>query len=850
MHFGNRLRQERLRLHLSQEALAEALAISARSIRRWEQGQALPQASVRLQLSRFFGLRSEALFEDEETQTPHEPLWNVPYPRNPFFTGREEILTTLHTSLYVEQIAFTQAYALQGLGGVGKTQIALEYAYRYAQEYQAVFWIGAETAESIIFGLLRIAESLQVPERDGKDQQQVITAVHHWFTTHDRWLLICDNVEDLGMLKRFLPPARQGAILFTTRLRTLGTSAEGINLLPMEHEEGILFLLRRAKVVKAQATSEQVRQLSTQMSLQYAAGVELVTATGGLPLALDQAGAYLEETQCGLPAYLDLFRTRRAILLQQRGEGALDHPASVSTTFTLAITVTAQRHPVVWDLLRVCALLQPDAIPDELFRQGARHLGAMLEAACGDALDWNQVVAVACSYSLLLRQPEAQALSIHRLVQAVLLDIMTEAERKEWASRVVEALDAVFPEEQPMKEYTTWKKQCDRLISHVLLCLHRAGDSEDSLALASLAYKTAQYLRERGQYGEAKPYYQRALHIREQILGPDHYETASVLHNLAVLYWKMGKYAEAEPLLQRALLIRGKTLDMDHPDVATTLNYLALLYWKMGKYAEAEPLLQRALHIWEQALNPDHPNIAYPLNNLAILYAEQGKYAEAEPLFQRALHIWEQSKGSEHPDVAQALHNLAELSLIQEKYAEAESLYQRVLHLRVQAHGPDHPSVAETLNSLATLYQNQGKFAEAEALYQRVLHIWEQSQGADHPYVALVLNELANLARDQGKYAEAEPLYQQTLSIREQQLGQQHPETAQTLHDMAIFSQKQGDLRKALSFAERALEIRSQSLGEEHPKTVTTRELYAQLAQKQGGAEQGLPSPETSRMDA
>ncbi|GHO64614.1 tetratricopeptide repeat protein [Ktedonobacter sp. SOSP1-52] len=809
MHFGNRLRQERLRLHLSQEALAEALAISARSVRRWEQGQALPQASVRLQLSRFFGLRPEALFEDEETQGPSKPLWNVPYPRNPFFTGREEILTTLHTFLSAnELVASAQVYALQGLGGVGKTQIALEYAYRYAQEYRAVFWIGAETTESIIFGLLRIAESLQVPGRDDKDQQQVITAVHHWFTIHDRWLLICDNVEDLGMLNRFLPPVRQGAILFTTRLRTLGTHAEGINLLPMEQEEGTLFLLRRAKVVQAQATGEQVRQLSTQKSLQYAAAAELVKATGGLPLALDQAGAYLEETQCGLPAYLDLFRTRCAILLQQRGEGALDHPASVSTTFTLAITATAQRHPVVWDLLRVCALLQPDAIPDELFRQGAKHLGAMLEAACGDPLDWNQVVAIACSYSLLSRQPEARALSIHRLVQVVLLDAMTEAERKEWAARVVEALDAVFPEERPMTEYAAWKKQCDRLVSHVLLCLHRAGDAEDSLALASLAYKTAQYLRERGQYGEAKPYYQRALHIREQILGPDHHETAHVLNNLAVLYWRMGMYAEAEPLLQRALLIRGKTLGIDHPDVATTLNYLALLYWKMGKYAKAEPLLQRALHIWEQTLSSDHPYIAHPLNNLAILYAEQGKFAEAETFFRRALHIFEQTLPHDHPDLAQGLHNLAELSQEQGKYEEAESLYQRVLNFRVQALGSDHPDVAETLNSLATLYAEQGKFAEAKAFYQ------------------------------------------QALSIREQQLGQQHPETAQTLHDMALFSQKQGNLDEALSLAERTLTLRSQALGYDHPKTKTTHALYTQLVQEQGGAEQDPPSPETSKMNS
>ncbi|GHO46878.1 FxSxx-COOH system tetratricopeptide repeat protein [Ktedonospora formicarum] len=832
MHFGQRLREERLRRHLSQEAMAEALALSPRSIRRWERGQALPQASVRLQLSRFFGLSPDELFEDEkQSQSPRPSQWFIPYAHNPFFTGREEILTTLQAMLTPNRApAATHIYALYGLGGVGKTQVALEYAYRYAQEYQAVLWIGAETTESIISSLRGIAKLLQLEQQGDKDQQQMIKAVQNWLTTHDQWLLILDNVEDLEMVGRFLPTARQGAILFTTRIQTLGTHAKGIHLSPMEDIEGLLFLLRRAKVVDAKATSEQVHMLSTSQSLQYDAGKELVNATGGLPLALDQAGAYLEETQCGLPTYLDLFRTQRATLLQQRGEGAHEHPASVSTTLTLAINVTSQRHPAVRDLLRVCALLQPDAIPEELFHQEAKQLGTTLEAACSNPLDWNQVVAVACSYSLLSRQSETQTFSIHRLLQVVLLDTMTKEELKAWTSRVIKALDSMFPGEQQIEQYANWRRQCDRLISHVQLCLQRTNDSEDALALASLTYKAAQYLRERGQFAEAMLHYQRSLHLWEQKRGPDHPDTARALHNLAVLYWRMGQYAEAEPLFLRALRIREEILGMEHPDVATTLNYMALLQWKMGQYAKAETLLQRALHIWEQALSPDHPNIAYPFNNLAILYAEQGKYAEAETYFRRALQIQEKTYSPDHPDIAQGLHNLAELAQDQGKYEEAESLYQRVLRLREQTNGPNHPDVAETLNGLAELYRMQGKFTEAEPLYQRVLHIYEQSQGTDNPYVAMVLNELANLSRDQGKYAEAEVQYQQTLSMREQQLGQHHPDIAETLHDLAILSQMQGDLSRGLSLTNRALEIRLSSLGETHPKTLAIQELYTQLA--------------------
>ncbi|MBO0782547.1 MAG: helix-turn-helix domain-containing protein, partial [Ktedonobacteraceae bacterium] len=519
MPFGNRLREERLRRHLSQEELAEALDLSVRSIRRWEQGRSLPQAFARLQLSRFFGLYPEALFEVQETQTPTTPWWGVPYPRNVFFTGRAALLTALHASLSSHQeAAFPHVYALSGLGGVGKTQLVLEYAYRFAQEYRAVLWIGAETAESLALSLLRVAETLQLPQRGEKDQQRVIAAVRNWLMEHDQWLLICDNVEDLEVMDRFLPPRRRGAVLLTTRLQVVGTRARRIPLLPMEQEEGVLFLLRRANMLEAEATAEHVHSFAVQHPSQYAAAAELVTVTGGLPLALDQAGAYLEETQCDVSTYLELFRNRRAVLLQQRGEGAQEHPLPVSTTFALAITAIVERHPAVRDLLRVCALLQPEAIPEALFCQGGMHLGTALEAVSREPLEWNRVVALVCSYSLLSRQPEAQTFSIHRLVQAVLLDAMTEEERQAWERRVTGALEAVFPEAWSIKEYVTWQKQSERLVTHALLCVHRAEDAERSLPLASLAYKVAQYVHERGQYGEAESLYQRALHIQEQML--------------------------------------------------------------------------------------------------------------------------------------------------------------------------------------------------------------------------------------------------------------------------------------------------------------------------------------------
>ncbi|HLZ64194.1 MAG TPA: FxSxx-COOH system tetratricopeptide repeat protein [Ktedonosporobacter sp.] len=791
--FGALVKTLRLRRHRTQQQLADALGVHRSTVFRWEQGTYLPENKAQvLELTRVLSLDDQdARHLLEASLTALAPYWSVPLPRNPYFTGREEILETLHTQLGVDQaVALTQSSALHGLGGIGKTQIALEYAYRHALEYCAVFWIAAETEKQAITSLLHVGNVLHLPECEEKDVPRVIAAVQRWLSAHGQWLLIWDNVQDLEVLHRFLPARREGSMLLTTRRLALGTLARGLDLAPMERQEGVLLLLRRAKVLDPQANDEQVYQFAARASAHYQAAVELVDALGGLPLALDQAGAYLEETRCGLPTYVELFRNRRAILLKLRGKGSDAHPAPVSTTIHLSVTATARLHPAVWDLLHVCALLSADAIPEELFCQGGKYLGTPLQAICSDPLEWDRLVSVACSYSLLSRQPEEQTLSMHRLVQAVLLDSMTQGEREIWVRRAIEALDAVFPAEIFYRASDLWK-QGERFLSHALLCLHQAGKASSSLVLASLAHKVAGYLGDHGRYPEADPLFRRALSIREQALGPDHPIVAHTLHDLANLSRAQGKYQEADLLYQRALSIREQALGPDHPLVATTLTNLAILSWKRGKYEQVEALAQRSLSIAEPALGPDHPDVAHTLNLLGVISVEQGKYWEADLLFQRALSIWEQALGPTHHLVAIVLDNLATICEIQDQNEQADSLFRRALSIFEQALGPDHPIVAQVLCDLANLYRKQRRGEQAQLCYERALH------------------------------------------IRESRLGQFHPETAETLYDLAVLWQKQDHLSEALALAERALTIHVQALGNAHPKTVACQALYAQLVQEQ-----------------
>jgi hypothetical protein len=243
------------------------------------------------------------------------PFWNIPYPRNPYFTGREDLLSRLSATLQTgHSAAIGQTHAISGLGGIGKTHIALGYAYRYRHYYQAVLWLRAETRDELISGCVALADLLQLPEREEKEQLKVVQAVKHWLTTHQHWLLILDNADDLSLILDFLPPTCLGHILLTTRASSTGRLAKRIEVDKLDLAEGTRFLLHRAGLLDSDTSPAPT---DTQVVAQ---AQELVREMDGLPLALDQAGAYIEEIQCSIAHYLTLYRTHRAYLLREKRE--------------------------------------------------------------------------------------------------------------------------------------------------------------------------------------------------------------------------------------------------------------------------------------------------------------------------------------------------------------------------------------------------------------------------------------------------------------------------------------------------------------------------------------------------
>ncbi len=711
-------------------------------------------------------------------------LWNVPHDRNPVFTGRNEILETLRADLQKNK-----RQALSGLGGIGKTQIAVEYACLYRDEYTAVLWSFADSEQSVNSGFAAIAKLLDLPQKDSAEQAVITSAVKRWLDENDNWVLILDNADHPDLLREFLPQQGHGHVLLTSRAHVF-------------QKIGIIKPLE-VSVLSPAASHEFLLKRTAREGERSSEVDELTRELGYFPLALEQAGAYIVENQASFENYLTSFRKRRLELFKQQKPILGDYKETITTTWDLNFT-EIETLPASAELLCLSAFLAPQMIPLDLFRTKTAQLGEILTgklaAAADDPLILDELLKPLSDYSLVQRGTGGNSYSVHLLVQEVMRERMISETRKLWAGRAVSVVSSTFPNAE---EFTNWPL-CERLIAHALACaeLIRSYQFESEKA-ASLLNNAGRYLDERAQYAKAGALLQQGLDIREKVLGPEHPDTATSLNDLGRLYDSQGNYQRAKTLNERALAIREKVLGLEHPDTATSLNNLAGAYKDQGKYAEAQPLFARALEIKEKALGPEHKDTATSLNSLAVLYHDQGKYGQAEPLYKRSLEIREKVLGSEHPDVANSLNNLAVLYHAQGKYGQSEHLHKRALEIREKVLGSKHPDTASSLNNLAGLYHYQGMHGEAELLYKRALEIREKALGSEHPDTARTSHSLAAHYDGQGKYREAEPLYMRALAIREKALGMEHPATVDTFNSLTNFYRSRGNKPAAEALKQR-----------------------------------------------
>jgi TIR domain-containing protein/NB-ARC domain-containing protein len=375
---------------------------------------------------------------------PFPEIWNVSRRHNAFVTGRIPILNQLFDGFRLEdEVGMISRQALTGLGGMGKTQVAAEYAYRFRGDYRAVLWVRAETQENLLTDFRTIAGLLKRPAEHLQDDESLIQTMQVWFRNQADWLLIFDNADNPALVDPFLPKAARGHILLTTRAAAIVEHAQPLHLKKLEPDDGALCILRRAGLPGN-------KQLQDVPAARVDDARQLAQLMDGLPLALEQAGAYIDDTGCGIREYLDLYQRYRAELQRDRHGSVPDYPESVASAWKFSKSSVEQSNPAAIELLRLCAYLAPEAIPDELVLQGASALGPVLGPVAANKLSLNLAISVLRKYSLLNREADRETelttrLSIHRIMQEILIDEMNAATQELWATRTVKVVATSLP---------------------------------------------------------------------------------------------------------------------------------------------------------------------------------------------------------------------------------------------------------------------------------------------------------------------------------------------------------------------------------------------------------------------
>lgn len=670
---------------------------------------------------------------------PPNLIQNLPY-GSMNFVGREAELEQIHQQL--QQSSTVAISAIAGMGGIGKTELALQYARKHCREGSypgGLCWLRArEEVGTQIISFVRSCLDLTPPE-DLELVEKVRWCWRRW--REGAALLIFDDVQKYEDIESFLPPQESRfKVLMTSRSR-FGSPVQELQL-DVLSEETALELLRT--LVGDSRVDEQLERSK-----------ELCDWLGHLPLGLELVGRYLAKKK---DLSIDLLLQR---LQEKRLEARAFKQAEPGMTASLGVAAAFELSwqsldEVAQQVATVLSLFALVEIPWKLVEQCLPNV---------DAEELEEMRDQSLLGANLLKRVDQGMYQLHQLLReffASKREQRSDAEELEQKFYDVVIAEAERVSEKPERSLI---KESNIMIAHLQAEIERLTRPEQALNLATCLNLVAVFYWEQGRYPEAEPCYERALAIREQQLGAAHPDVATSLNNLALLYESKGRFVEAEPLYERSLSIREKQLGAEHIHVAESLNNLAVVYYFQARRSEAEPLLLRALAIREQQLGAVHPDVAWSLSKLALLYYSQERYAEAEPLLLRALAIREQQLGAEHIHVASSLGNLAEFYYLQGRYAEAEPLYKQSLTIYEQQLGAEHPYVATSLTGLALLYYSQKRYAEAESLYLRSINTFQKRLPADHPFLRKVQSYLAYLYDLQGRYREAEALYLQALSI-------------------------------------------------------------------------------------
>ncbi|CAG9990553.1 unnamed protein product [Clonostachys byssicola] len=687
----------------------------------------------------------------------------VPFGQNERFVGREETINWL-----LERIPpgtrpnDCQRTAIEGLGGTGKTQIALEAAYRVRNTHSdcSVFWVPVLSITSFENAYREIGDALKVPGLQDKKadiKMLVKSALNN--ESSGEWLLILDNLDDIELvagLVGFLPSSPKGSILFTTRNHIVATS---LDIAPGHVE-------RVGEMSRDEALEMLKRYTEESQRKDIADTSKLLDFLADLPLAIRQASAYMWKHDITTTKYLSYCQSsdgRTITMLSKDFEDRSRYKHTrnpVATTWLISFTHLSRDKPLAARYLRsICFLAEKD-IPESLlpFEE--------------DEIERDKATAALKAYAFITKRENAAAFDIHRLVRLAMRNHLRREERIEAITSVVQHLSKIYP--FPWHENRSiWT----RYMPHTLTVAAVCEESTDEHATGILLRCVAATYEITATYEKAEEVYRRVLQRYEEIIGREHPLVLVIMNNLAIVLERRRKYGEAKQMHQHVLESRQKVLGKDHPDTLSSMNNLAKVLFGQGNYSEVKIIYQQVLDLRTKVLGKDHPDTLISINNLAATLVRQGNYSVAEQMHQQALDLRTKVLGKDHPDTLISMNNLADTLVRQGNYSVAEQMHQQVLDLRIKVLGKDYPDTLISMNNLAKVLGGQGKYSEAEQMHQQALELREKALGREHPYTLDGMESLALVIMRQGRYSEANQIYRQALELYIKVLGRDHPDT-------------------------------------------------------------------------
>ncbi|MEU0304110.1 FxSxx-COOH system tetratricopeptide repeat protein [Streptomyces sp. NPDC006175] len=788
-------------------------------------------------------------------------IWNAP-PRNPGFTGRSLVLERMRDQLGGGMaVVLPQPQTLYGLGGVGKTQVALEYVHRFMADYDLVWWISSEQIDDVVASLAELAVRLGAQGGDdmAAASQEAVDLLRRGVPS-ERWLLVFDNADDPERLSRYFPQGGSGHILVTSRNQSWSQHGDALPVDVFLREESIEHLQRRAPGL----SDEDAAQVAT--------------AVGDLPLAVEQAAAWIAETATPIETYLEqLAQQAPEVLALNQPAG---YPQPVAATWNISIERLKERSPAAVRLLQLCAFFAPEPISANLL-YSKEMIEALkpYDASLQEKLVLGRVIREIGRFALAKVDQVSNSIQVHRLVQAVIRAQLSEEEQREARHVVHRILAGARPDDdEPIDNPETWPRfatiwphlgpsdarnckdpETRRLLIDRVRYLWKRGDvrtagrlgdelrdtwremlGNQDLQYLYLCFHLSNILRTRGRYVEAKELDEVTLGRQRAVLGPEHPHTYMTTSSLAIDLGLLGDYGKAIELATAAHEGFSQIFHDRHPRTLAAANNLALNLRSVGQYARAREIDQDVYDLRSEVLGPEHPYSLSSAISLARDLREVGRYEDSVGLLSRTYDAYKATLGRTYPTTLSAAKSLA-VSLRRAGQLEDARRLTVATRARYRAKytAANPESLACDLNMASDLFA-AGEAVEARDTAQEVVDQYMNVPGEHHPYTLAAQNNLGAYLSGAGAPLEGEKLLTRVVASMREVFGREHPNTLFCVMNLANATAARGDLELVLETERRVAGQLRDVLGAHHPETLAMRSNLAVTLGAMGRKDEAL----------